>query len=166
MASSAHGIPRSTLDVDLVLNLAAGQIGEFAASLQPELYADAALIQPSFAQGKAANLIHMETGWKFDLFPLGSDEYSKVEFERRVWREVGPDGQTPVECAVTSAEDTLLRKLQWYRAGNEASERQWSDLRGVWTAAGARLDADHLRRWAGELGVLDLLEMLLAEGRG
>ena len=166
VASSAHGIPRSTLALDLVVDLAADQIEEFAAALQPEFYADATLIRESFLQGRAANLIHMGTGWKFDLFPLRGDEYSRVEFSRRVWREVSPDGIGRVECAVASPEDTVLRKLQWYRAGNETSERQWNDLRGVLRACGSSLDLVYMRRWAGETGIADLLEKLLAEGFG
>ena len=166
VASSAHGIPQSTLNMDLVVDLAADQIEEFAAALQPEFYADATLIRESFRQGRAANLIHMGTGWKFDLFPLRGDEYSRVEFSRRVWREVSPDGIGRVECAVASPEDTVLRKLQWYRAGNETSERQWNDLRGVLRACGSSLDMVYMRRWAGETGIADLLEKLLAEGFG
>ena len=141
------------------------EVEEFAAALQAEFYADAALIRESFTEGRAANLIHMGTGWKFDLFPLRADEYRQVEFGRRVWREISPDGIDRMECAVASAEDTVLRKLQRYRAGNETSERQWHDLRGVLSACGPSLDLVYLRRWAGETGVPDLLEKLLAEGQ-
>ena len=149
----------------MVVDLAANHIEEFAAALQAEFYADAALIRESFTEGRAANLMHMGTGWKFDLFPLRADEYRQVEFGRRVWREISPDGIDRMECAVASPEDTVLRKLQRYRAGNETSERQWHDLRGVLSACGPSLDLVYLRRWAGETGVPDLLEKLLAEGQ-
>jgi hypothetical protein len=76
VASSAHGIPRTTLDVDLVVDMAPGLIDDFASELNLDFYADAALIRESFARGRAANLIHFATAWKFDLFPLQRDEYS------------------------------------------------------------------------------------------
>jgi hypothetical protein len=163
VASSAHGVPRTTLDVDLVVDLRPEQIEEFASDLTKEFYADATMIRDSFARGRAANLIHLGTAWKFDLFPLQEDQYSRVSFTRRSFREVRPDGQDAVECAVATAEDTILRKLEWYRAGGETSERQWDDIRGIWEATSGRLDTGYLRKWADELKVCDLLESLCAE---
>jgi hypothetical protein len=64
---------------------------------------------------------------------------------------------------VATAEDTILRKLEWYRAGGETSERQWNDLRGVLKVSGPHLDLVYLRHWAPFLKVDDLLERLLAE---
>jgi hypothetical protein len=58
---------------------------------------------------------------------------------------------------VKSPEDTVLRKLLWYREGDGISDRQWNDVIGVLRAQGARLDRDYLERWAAELGVADLL---------
>ena len=87
------------------------------------------------------------------MFPLRADAYSQMAFGRRCGGE----------CAVATPEDTILRKLESYRAGGETSQRQWDDLRGVCAAARERLDADYLREWAGELKVADLLEELLAE---
>src|SRR5277367_685006 len=66
VASSEHGIPRMTMDVDLVVDLKPEQLDEFAALLQSDFYADAQLIRDSFYRGRAANLIHHETGYKFD----------------------------------------------------------------------------------------------------
>ena len=66
-----------------------------------------------------------------------------------------------MRCA--TPEDTILRKLEWYRAGGETSERQWNDLRGVLQVSGAHLDREYLCQWARYLKVGDLLERLLAE---
>ena len=50
-----------------------------------------------------------------------------------------------------------LAKLEWYRLGDEVSERQWRDVIGVMKVNRASLDRQYLERWAGELGVADLL---------
>jgi len=163
VASSSHGIPRTTLDIDLIVDLKPDQIESFTADLGNEFYADPVLIREAFLDRRAANLIHLGTAWKFDLFPLQDDEYSRVEFARRSFREIRPDGREAIECPVASAEDTILRKLEWYRAGGEVSERQWNDIVGVLRATAAQLDIVYLRRWAAYLKVEYLLERLLDE---
>ena len=155
VASSVHGIPRTTLDEDMLVDLKAElrdqHIDELASEPAGDFYADTGLIREAFARGRAANLIHLETTWKFDLFPLQGDVYSRVGFGRRSFRLVRPDGGAVLECAVISAEDTVLRKLEWCRARGETSERQWNDLRGICRVVSAGLDVGYLRKWAGAL---------------
>lgn len=62
---------------------------------------------------------------------------------------------------VISAEDTILAKLRWYRAGGEVSDRQWRDIAGIVAASDGHLDHAYLERWARQLGLLDLYERLL-----
>jgi len=64
---------------------------------------------------------------------------------------------------VKSPEDTVLRKLLWYRLGGEVSDRQWDDVRSVLDVQGDRLDMEYLRGWADRLSVRDLLDRLLLE---
>jgi hypothetical protein len=169
LASSAHGIPRTALDIDLVVDLSVAQIEPFAQELRRcDFHADPEQIREAFAQPCAASLVHLQTAWKFDLFPLQSDEYSQASFARRTFIEIATDAPGRVKCAVLSAavlsaEDTLLRKLEFYRAEGESSDRQWTDLRGICAVTGAELDLGYLRRWAQFLWVSDLLESLLAE---
>ncbi|HXP83523.1 MAG TPA: hypothetical protein VN841_02315 [Bryobacteraceae bacterium] len=165
VASSAYGIPRTTMDADFVAELKPEQIDEFAALLAPDFYADAATMRDAIERGRSFNLIHYESAYKFDVFPLRKDAYSKTEFGRRRQIEIRSFGPEPIECSVASPEDTILRKLEWYRAGGETSERQWNDLRGVLKISGARLDRTYMRQWAPALKVDDLLERLLAESR-
>jgi len=160
VASSAHGIPRMTMDVDLVVDMAPDKIGQFVNEVRDEFYADATQMREAFTAGRATNLIHLTGGWKFDLFPLRADEYSQAEFARRAFREIQPNSGARIECSVSSMEDTLLRKLEWFRAGGEISERQWSDVVGMWNAGGSRADMEYLRHWAKRLGLDDLLEKL------
>ena len=65
--------------------------------------------------------------------------------------------------AFSTAEDTLLAKLRWYRQGNEMSERQGRDVLGILRVAGQDLDRSYLSRWAAELGVADLLDRALGD---
>ncbi|HLK22907.1 MAG TPA: hypothetical protein VKT81_28370 [Bryobacteraceae bacterium] len=159
-ASSIHGIARPTLDVDLVADLHIDQIDDFAEGLKADFYADPEMMRQAILRGRCFNLIQYATSFKFDIFPLAKDEYSRIQFGRRQFSETKSLGP-PVECAVASAEDTILNKLHWYRLGGETSERQWNDLRGIIRIQGDTLDRAYMSTWAPQLGVADLLDRLL-----
>ena len=61
-------------------------------------------------------------------------------------------------------EDILLQKLNWYRAGNEVSDRQWRDIQGI-VLVQSGLDEAYLRDGAQRPGVIDLLDRAMIEGR-
>jgi hypothetical protein len=71
--------------------------------------------------------------------------------------------EAPHDVFVKSAEDTLLRKLLWYRLGGEVSDRQWEDVRGILNVQAERLDMVYLNDWADRLGLRDLLARLLGK---
>jgi hypothetical protein len=60
----------------------------------------------------------------------------------------------------------VLLKLDWFRAGGESSERQWSDVQGVLKVSAGEIDREYLQRWAAELGIGDLVERALTEAGG
>jgi len=62
-----------------------------------------------------------------------------------------------------SPEDTVIAKLEWYRAGAEVSDRQWNDISGVIKMQGANLNLEYMQERAKELGVSDLLDRVLEQ---
>ncbi|MCJ7798050.1 MAG: hypothetical protein MUQ56_15025, partial [Thermoleophilia bacterium] len=161
LASSAHGVARATLDADIVAKLDPGQAGRFAKELGPEFYADVVAIADAVARRSSFNVIHLPTAFKVDVFVPRATAYADVEMERRQSHVI--DHATGERLAFSTAEDTLLAKLQWYRQGNEVSERQWRDVLGILRVTGQGLDGSYLSLWAGELGVTDLLDRALRE---
>lgn len=121
------------------------------------------MMKQALSHGRPFNLIHYASSFKFDIFPLQSDEYSQTQFRRRQFAESKSLGEEPIECAFATAEDTILSKLRWYRATGETSERQWNDLRGIIQVSGGRLDLYYLNNWAPRLHVEELLDRLLQE---
>jgi hypothetical protein len=161
VASSIHGLPRYTGDIDLVADLAPEQTDSLASKLNTDFYADAGQMREALRFGRSFNAIHFATGFKIDVFPLLTDPFHAGEMarsEKRVW-EVDSTGS--VELQVASAEDTILEKLVWYKRGGQISDRQWSDILGVATTR--QLDREYLREWAPQLGITDLLERLFGE---
>ena len=163
LASSAHGIPRATRDVDFVVELHANHVDKFASLLSNDFYVDSQTIQDALALGRPFNVIHYETTYKFDFFPAGNDPFLRTELKRRMFVEAAPLGGEPLKWAVATAEDTILSKLAWFKAGGETSERQWNDVRGILRLSGPRLDREYLETWAPRLGVADLWQRLLSE---
>lgn len=163
VASSTYGFARYTQDVDLVVSLDLENVDEFAAELAgEEFYADARLMRDGIQHHRAFNVIYQPFLYKFDLFPLQDDAYSRSQLARRSFTETDVLGE-PVQCAMASAEDVILSKLRWYQLGRGVSEQQWNDLRGVLKIRGPQLDRHYLSKWAAELKISDLLEKLLNE---
>jgi hypothetical protein len=160
LASSARGIPRSTLDADLVAAIAVTDVVRLAAALGADWYADADQMKNMVAAGRSFNIIYQPVFFKFDIFPAAND-FEQRELER-AQEAILPFLNEPVTCSVITPEDILLSKLRWYRGGGEASERQWSDIHGI-LAINDNLDFDYVNRWAATLDVSDLLARALSE---
>jgi hypothetical protein len=78
--------------------------------------------------------------------------------------KIAVDEEHPdLQFFVASPEDIVLNKLEWFRLGDEVSERQWRDVQGVLKVQAGNLDMDYLRTWAAKLGLADLLDRALAE---
>ncbi len=164
LASSLHGIPRSTQDADLVVDLRFEHIPPLVAALAPEFYIDADRAADAVERRASFNVIHLATMTKVDLFILKNDPLSNLEMQRRQFVAL-PDS-AGASLPVATAEDIILQKLLWFRSGGEVSDRQWLDLLGVMKVKRAELDLSYVERWATELGLDDLLRRALGPADG
>jgi hypothetical protein len=156
LASVFYGPPRSTVDVDLVAELSLSHVASFVESLQGQYYVDERMIRDAIARQSCFNVIYLPTSFKVDVFAVKNRRYDRVAMERI--REDSFDDDAPsARFFLPSPEDVVLSKLEWYRLGDEISERQWRDVIGVMKVGGAALDRRYMDRWAAELGVTDLL---------
>ena len=165
VASTVHGRFRATNAVDLVANPREEHASPLRAVLEPEHYIDEESIRDAAWHESSFNLVHYGTGLKIDVFIAADTEYEAGVRARRVSEPIGA-GANARRLWVASAEDTILAKLAWYRRGGGASQRQWRDVQGVIELRGRELDVGYLRRWAPVLGVGELLEEALMDGRG
>ena len=163
LASSVHGIPRATLDADIVADLRASHVGSFLRALGEDWYVEENSVWQAITERGCFNLIHFETAMKIDVLVPKLRRFDGGQFSRAK-RTAVSEGSV-IEIPVCSAEDIVLAKLEWYRAGGELSERQWGDIIGVLKVSASRLDLDCMRDGAAELAVLDLLaKALIAAG--
>ena len=161
MASALHGTARSTLDTDLVAELKAEQVPALVAMLKMDFYIDESMILDAIRYQSSFNIIHLKTMFKVDVFIHKHRPFDRMQLQRRQLQTVANDPERKVY--VTTAEDIILAKLEWYRLGDEISDRQWRDILGVLKVQSGRLDLDYLLKWAQELKVTDLLQRALKE---
>lgn len=162
LASSAYGIPRSTLDVDIVIDIQKNQIPLLVKEFpQEEYYIDADTIYDALRYHSSFNIIHRDSMFKIDVFILRDNEFHQQEFLRRVQKNITEDISKIV--FFPTPEDIILLKLEWFKMGGEVSERQWKDILGVLNVQRDTLDFTYMNKWAQELGVSSLLQKAIKQ---
>jgi len=162
LASSVHGVPRSSLDVDVLAALPAKKVTAFVERIEDTYYVSKAHAASAVERESSFNVIHLATMFKVDIFIARSRKFRRSSLQRRK-RELLSKEQS---FFLTSAEDIVLHKLDWYRSGGRVSNQQWQDVVGVLRVQGDQLDYEYLRKWARELEVAELFESALSEASG
>ena len=146
-ASSAHGIPRATKDIDIVIAPVRDQLERLIEQFPSTRYhADLEEALFAFDHQSLFNVTDYETGWRVDFIIRKSGDFHATEFGRR--REIEVAG-TPV--FVASPEDVLIAKLEWAKQG--ASDRQIEDAANIISTQGDDLDITYVERWVEGLGL-------------
>jgi hypothetical protein len=156
IASSVFGLPRSTMDIDIVADIKTLHIPDLKKQLENEFYIDEDMIRDAVNRMSSFNLIHLETAMKIDVFIPQQDIYQKSANNRRK-KDTLLENDKSSEFYFSSPEDIILNKLKWYEMGNRISERQWLDVLGVIKVQEDSLDKEYLKSWAEKLGVSKLL---------
>lgn len=154
IASINYGEPRLTNDADVAIRLMPLHIPQFVKALESDFVVSADAVQDALTRKYAFNVIHIETAFKIDFYPIAEeDQMSIAAFARRQLVDIGAG-----KIWMASAEDVILAKLHWFRKGGEISEKQWRDVLGVLKVQGERLDFVYLERQAKSFGIADLFE--------
>jgi hypothetical protein len=156
IASSTYGAPRFTQDADITIEPFAGKEAEFAAHFDAEFYVSVPAIQQANRRRSSFNLLHLTSGFKIDFFVRKDVPFAEAVMKRRRMEPLSQLGGQ--RLFLVSPEDIVLLKLEWYRLGNEVSDRQFSDVLGVLKMQGDKLDLKYLMDSAATLGVTDLLD--------
>lgn len=162
VASTIHGAIRSTMDVDVVCELRADQIEPFLAAFGREFYVSGPAVRHAVERRSCFNLVHLPTAYKVDVFVSRGRPFDREAMARAVPQVLAADD--PLRVPVATVEDSIVAKLEWFRLGDESSQRQWDDVSRLVALHEPALDVAHMRRMADSVGVSDLLDRLLADG--
>lgn len=153
VASIVHGEERLTKDADIVIRILPFHISRFVKAFEADFVVSADAVQDALQRRYAFNIIHIETAYKIDLYPItDEDEMDIAAFARRQQIDIGAGA-----IWLSSAEDVILAKLSWFRKGGEVSEKQWRDVLGVLKVQGTNLDFTYLEQMAARFHLTDLL---------
>jgi hypothetical protein len=157
-ASTYHGVPRSTQDIDVVIDPTPSSLDTFLASLpEDDYYVDADTARDALRRRSQFNLIDMATGWKVDLIVRKARAFSVEEFRRRELAEL-----FATRVFLATAEDSIVAKLEWAKLGD--SERQLRDVSGIMSVRATAIDHAYIEHWVSELDLVELWKPLLAAG--
>ncbi len=161
-ASTIHGLPRATRDVDFIADFKAEHVVPFVAALEAEFYLDAKTIRAAITQQRSFNVIHLDTMFKADVFMLDGSKWANNQLRRRELKPISSEGVSHVVWTCT-AEDIVLQKLLWFEKGGKVSRQQWDDIMGVLKVNSSSLDFEYLQQWGAELSIASLLQEALTE---
>jgi hypothetical protein len=157
-ASSYHGAPRATQDIDIVVDPTFDSLDRFLDALKgDDVYFDADVARQEFKRRGQFNVIDGATAWKVDVIFRKARPFSIEEMARRI-----PATVLGMPVFVATAEDTVLAKLEWSKLGE--SGRQLRDVRALLEAKGESLDRAYIERWLDDLDVRELWEKVHAGG--
>jgi hypothetical protein len=144
-ASMVHGVPRTTQDLDIVIDPSAAALDQFLREIDIDrFYVDPDVARDALRRRSMFNVIDMDSAWKVDLVIRKDRAFSIEELRRRTLAQI-----SDVQVPTATAEDTIISKLEWSKASN--SERQLLDVAGILRVRSTNLDLDYIEHWVDAL---------------
>ena len=157
VAAIAYGDPRTTRDLDVVIQVPRDRIAQLQGVLEQSGFYVAGADDVAAGRMKTLQVTQVETISRADLMVAEGDFYSQQQFDRR--RRFAFPGGTEVYLA--SPEDVVVSKLRWgLRSG---SEKQQRDVLAIFKVQQGELDYSYVYRWGAEFGLLEVLQDLTTQ---
>lgn len=148
LASSYYGEPRSTRDIDIVIDADAEKLDRLVSAIEGAgWYVDSAVAHEALRERSQFNAI-ASGGDKIDFIVRRDRPFSIEEFGRR--RRVDLLGRPGF---IVSVEDLIIAKLEW--AAETESERQLRDVRSMLDVGRDAIDSAYVAGWVARLGLED-----------
>lgn len=157
-SSNLYGVPRSTQDADIVVEMGAVSASQIAQRLGSGFRLAPQMSLETVTSTHRFIITHVAAAFKVEFFLLSNDPHDRERFARRA-REPMPAG----EAFVARPEDVVIQKLRWSKRGGRPKDMK--DALDVIRVQRDRLDWDYLRRWCETHGTTALLEQLRAKAQ-
>jgi hypothetical protein len=149
-SSNLFGVPRSTKDLDVVVELGSRSIHDIARHLDARFHLPPQMAFESVT-GTARHIIDVQgTQFKIEIFRLSGDAHDQERFRRRL--QVPWKGRL---VWVPSPEDVIVMKIRWL-AGLRRN-KDFDDSLQVATIRRDTLDWAYMERWCQVHGTSEIL---------
>lgn len=152
VAAIAYGDPRTTRDLDVVIQIPLSEIHKLAEIFEAEGFYVAGIDDVASGRMRTLQITQIETISRADLIVSDDSDYAQQQFDRRR-RYAFPNG---TEVYLASAEDIIISKLRW----RSESEKQQRDVLAILKVQQDSLDYAYLHQWSERFGILSLLRAL------
>ena len=149
-ASAVYGEPRSTHDIDIVVELNPKSVEAICDAFpSPEFYCSREAARAALVNRRMFNVIHPDSGNKIDFMIARKDAWGRSQMSRRLRKPIVGD----VEAYLAAPEDTILGKLWFYDEGG--SERHLRDIAAMLQVSGSEIDREYIEHWCAELDLAE-----------
>lgn len=154
-SSNYYGIPRSTEDVDFVIQMESNLTADFARILGERFEAEPQLSFETKTGTQKQEFKVKDTEFKLELFRLSDDPFDQQRFKtRKLVKVAGREVWFP------RAEDVIVMKLRWCRTKDKA------DVKDVMFVQRERLDWNYIENWCRQHGTLAQFQELRSSIEG
>ncbi len=156
LATGMYGSPRSTADVDVVVDVAdPTAMPRLVARLAPVAAFDPQVQFDTLTFGRRRiGTTRSLPPLLVELFTLFDDPFVREQFARRRERFMATVGRS---VSVPTPEDVIVQKLRWARGKDLDDARDVLAVQGV-----AQLDMPYVRRWCERHGTIPALDEIVA----
>lgn len=154
MAGNYWGIPRSTHDIDFVVQYSETDVTTLIKAFDEDFFIQKISVIAALRPPYQFNALDNRSALKVDFFRLAGDAYEHERFRRRILVELFSQ-----PAWIAKPEDIILHKLRWYTIS--PSDRQLTDALGILSVSRELIDLDYLKHWAKKIDVSKLLNRLL-----
>ncbi len=155
MASNYWGIPRSTHDLDFVVQLPISSVPIIVREFSDEFYIEETAVRAAYEPPHQFNAIDTRSALKVNFWLAQSDPFDQEMLERR--QQISLFGES---AWISTPEDVILHKLIWNQIS--PSDRQLGDAAGIVAVQAEALDKNYLTKWAAKLNVAHELNRLFS----
>lgn len=146
---------RTTMDIDIVIQMRSNQVNAFLEAIRNEAYVDIQEAKDAVQSESMFNIIHNETLFKVDIILLDeSNNYEMRKFGRRIKIKFQDR-----EIYIISPEDLIISKLIWSKSAG-GSERQVADCESIWKINQESIDTDYIKQWIDVLNIREEFNQL------
>ena len=154
LSSSFYGIPRSTKDIDIVIQLTAQvSIRDIANRLGPSFRLEPQASFETISSTHRYVIAALDLPFKIELFLLSGDPHDRERFRRRK-----PQAIYTRTAYLPTAEDVIITKLNWARSRPHGKNAE--DVRSVLAVRSEELDWNYIYGWCDQHGTRQLLDSI------